>query len=181
MIEYGKLIALESIEEGLKWFYLGFFRAQQDAYCCESELFDMDNQFLENGYFPKQWLEIGQEFVNKGIKTIDPRSQKKAKQEALAALKDWRWFPSPQWMAYCAPAAKRGKPVRLKPQTEWPKMHALVIREQEQKLKNEEQQKLNNRRIFGFLPRLRPLHMLIGLGVCGISLYLLKKCFAKIA
>ncbi len=192
MIEYGKVLAQQgSIEEGLKWFYLGLFRAQQDAYCCECAPFDMTDQLLEREAYPKQWFDIMDDLLKR--KTMYPLSQKKMKQAALAVLKAWKSFPSPQWMAHCVPEAKRGEPVGLKPQEDWPKMRQLVIQEQEQKIKNlvrqeqaqklihEEQQELNNKQIFGFRTRLRPLHMLIGLGVCGISLYLLKKCFAKTA
>ncbi len=196
MIEYGKIIAYQtSIEEGAKWFYLGLFRAQQDAACCDCASFDIVNKLVEGEFFPKQWREVALDQWNKigndqfkkaansnkeGLTAT--QCAEKAKQQALVELKNWKQFPSPQWIIYSSPPQWPGKPVvRLKAETEWPKIREQVIQELEQKLINEKKQKINDKKhTIGTQASLKFLYcaVCLGLGI-SISLYFLKRYFAK--
>ncbi len=176
MIEYGKMLAFNSIEEGLKWCYLGAFRAQQDAYCCDCEQFSILGRLIVQDV-PIQLFEISERLSVLNVK-ITSAVAMTAKSQAIDNLKKWENYPSPEWITYSAPNAQPGS-VKLKAASEWQKMREQVIKELEQKLM-EEKQKLNIKHTIGSLASLKPLcyAVCLGLGV-SISLYFLKRYFSK--
>ncbi len=190
MIEYGKIIAYQtSIEEGLKWFYLGLFRAQQDAACCDCALFNIVNQLIEREIpiteheIPKQWLEIPIDQWLQRARNYHKKRQtiaqfaEKAKQQALIELKNWKQFPSPQWITYSAPQVEPGKAVRLKPETEWQKIRDQVIQENLKPVNKEKRNLMSKQGYF------RPLIVAVGVGLSlagfGLSLYFFRRYFAN--
>ncbi len=155
MIELGKLLAAQdSLEEGLTWLYVGLFRAQQDAYCCQCPTFEGD-------YIPSKFLKLYLEHF-KSKTTGAKKSLVRAKKKALEMLKNWKNFPPPQWIAFCAPGLPANASVLLRPESEWAKRRAEVIAYWERKIGKS---------------YVNPLY--IGLGAAGIFIvgYLVKSYY----